>query len=106
MARPKGLPNKRTKEICELIDGSKLGLIEAMIAVLNNDWKTLGLDDAKKTQWTSSGIEYEVDAITLDQRIEIMKTLIKYRYSQKQSVEVSTGDTGIKIVIEDYTGKK
>lgn len=101
--RGKGIPNKRTKEICELIDKAQLGPAEFHIAVLNLDYKTLKLESDKKTEWTSSGIEYEVDAIPLEMRMDSAKTLMKYRYSQKQAVEMSTGESGIKIVIEDYT---
>jgi hypothetical protein len=103
--RPKGIPNKRTKEICDLIDQSRLGPAEALLAILNLDYKALGRDSATRTRWTSAGIEYEEEVISLESQLDAAKQLMKYRYSQKQAVEVSTGEAGIKIIVEDYSKK-
>jgi hypothetical protein len=101
--RAPGIPNKKTKEVCDLIDKAKLGPLEFLIAVLSLDYEALSIESAKKVQWTNAGIEYEVDAIPVELRMDAAKTLMKYRYSQKQAVEHSTGESGIKIFIEDYT---
>lgn len=103
MAKKKGTPNKKTTEICELIDRAALGPLEFHLAVLNLDYKKLKIDSPKRTEWTGSGIEYEVDAITLDQRMDSAKTLMKYRYSQKQAVDVTSGGEPLKLIIEDYS---
>lgn len=104
--RPKGLPNKKTQEICALIDQAELGPLEFHLAILNLDYEKLKLPGEKRTEWTGSGIEYEVDSIPLELRMDSAKTLMKYRYSQKQAVEHSTGEAGMKIIVEDYSKKE
>jgi len=105
--RAKGIPNKRTKEISDLIDQSKLGPAEALLAILNRDFEALGLDSAKVSRWTSAGIEYEEDAISLNAQLDAAKTLMKYRYSQRQAVEVSNGEDGpLRIEVVRYISKK
>ena len=103
--RPKGVKNSRNRDLDALIDASPLGPAEAYLAVLNNDWGKLGYDSGERVYWLQSGIEVAEPLITLDHKLSAAKELMKYRYAQKKAMELSTGDTGIKIVIEDYTKK-
>lgn len=89
MPRTHGAKNKKTKDLDDLIDMSKLPLVDAYLAVLNGDWKALGYKEGTVTKWLPAGIEVEEDRITLDHRMSAMKELMKYRYAQKRSVEVS-----------------
>lgn len=89
MPRTAGSKNKRNQDLDALIDKSKLGLVDAYLAVLNGDWQALGYTEASVRKWLPSGIEVEEDRITLDHRMGAMKELMKYRYAQKRSVEVS-----------------
>ena len=103
MSRTKGALNKSTTEVKALIDRSKLGPAQALLAVLNRDFKKLKLPSADVTKWLPSGIEYTEPAIKIEHQIEAAKILMKYRYSQMQSVELSGEVKGIEIVVRDYT---
>ncbi len=73
---------------------------------INGDWKGLGYDGPVRTEWTSSGIEYEVPTIKLEHRIDAAKQACRYLYTQKASVTVQGGTEPIRIIVEDYTSKK
>lgn len=75
MARTLGSKNYKTREVDAIIDAAKLGPLEGLMAVIANDFDTLNV---------------EPDEISLMLRIDAMKTLMKYRYSQKQALEIST----------------
>lgn len=89
MARPRGSKSRRTLELDAHVDQSKLPLLDAYLAVLNGDWEALGYTEPTVNKWLPSGIEVVEDRITLDHRMSAMKELMKYRYAQKRSVEVS-----------------
>lgn len=89
MARPAGAKNKRSQDLDTLIDASKLPLVAAYLAVLNADWATLGYGSETVQRFTKDGDPYEEERITLDHRVSAMRELMKYRYAQKRSVEVS-----------------
>lgn len=44
--------------------------------------------------------------ITPGMRLHAAREASKYLYSQKRAVEVSSGEQGFKIVVEDFTAKK
>jgi len=100
--RPKGLPNKRTRLVEEIAAKFDIDPFEVLMMVAAGDWKGLGYETKSKTIFTPQGIEMEEDNVTLSNRVAAAKEAAKYLYSQKQSVALSTGDSGIKIIVEDY----
>jgi hypothetical protein len=101
--RQKGTPNKRNLNVEDIASRFELDPFEVLLMVVNKDWKGLGFDGPNKTCFTSNGIEYEKPNIELTDRVQAAKEASKYLYSQKQAVALSSGDTGFKIVVCDYT---
>lgn len=105
--RTKGTPNKRSQHVEEIASRFKLDPFELLMMVVSGDWKGLGYDSPSTTSYSPAGIEFEELNITLDHRIQAAKEASKYLYSQKKAVEISSAeDTGIKIIVEDYTKSK
>ena len=103
--RPKGVKNLRTRTIEEIASKFNIDPFEVLMMVAVGDWQGLGYESKTKTTFTMQGIEVEEENIKLSDRVQAAKEASKYLYSQKQSVAISTGDSGIKIIIEDYSKK-
>lgn len=103
--RQSGTPNKRTLKVEEIASQFDIDPFEVLMMIAAGDWKGLGFDERSKTTFSPQGIEIEEDNVPLSQRCQAAKEAAKYLYSQRQSVAISTGETGIKIIVEDY-GKK
>lgn len=106
--RAKGSKNVKTgRFVAELVANRKnFDPLEVLIDIARGDWEALGYDKKTYTSWTAAGIEFEVDHISLQERNKAAKEVAKYLYSAKQAVELTTGEAGFKIVIEDYSHKK
>lgn len=104
--RPRGIKNTRTRLVEEIAAKFKVDPFEVLMMVAAGDWKALGYDSKTKTTFTQAGIEVEEDKVTLTNRVAAAKEAAKYLYAAKQSVAISTGDSGIKIIVEDYTKAK
>jgi hypothetical protein len=105
MGRPKGAKNKRSFNAEELFREHDFDPLEFLILVAAGDWKALGFKAATKTTFTAQGIEIEEDTVPLKERTAAAKEASKYLYAQKQSVALSSGETGFKIIVEDYLAK-
>lgn len=105
MGRPKGAKNKRTLLVEEIAMRFDIDPFEVLMMVAAGDWKGLGYAEKSKTTFTLQGIEVEEDNVPLAQRVQAAKEAAKYLYAQKQSVAISTQDSGLKIIVEDYTKK-
>ena len=107
--RPKGAKNRRTMKVEEIADKyitrDDQDPFAVLLMVAAGDWKALGFDMKDKISYTNSGIEFEEMNIKLSDRISAAKEAAKYLYAQKQSIEHSTGESGVKIILEDYTKK-
>jgi len=107
--RPKGAKNRRTMKVEEIADkyitSDEQDPFAVLLMVAAGDWKGLQFDEKTKISYTAAGIEFEEYNIKLADRVSAAKEAAKYLYAQKQSIALSTGDTGLKIVIEDYSGK-
>ena len=78
---------------------------EILMMIACGDWKGLGYENKTKTTFTAQGIEVEEENIKLSDRVSAAKEAARYLHSPKQSIALSTGDSGIKIIVEDYTKK-
>lgn len=104
--RQKGTPNKRSLLVEEIAAKFNIDPFEVLMMVAAGDWKSLGYDSKTKISYTGAGIEFEEDNVRLEHRVGAAKEAARYLYAQKQSVALSTGDTGIKIIVEDYSKKE
>lgn len=107
MGRPKGSKNEKAgRFVAELVANRKnFDPLELLIEIAQGDWKALGFDSKTKTTFTMNGIEIEEEHISLQERNKAAKEVAKYLYSAKQAIQLTTGEEGFRIVIEDY-GKK
>jgi hypothetical protein len=103
--RTKGSRNKRNLVVEEIAARFDLDPFEVLMMVASGDWKGLGYDAKTKVTFTPQGIEVEEDNVPLPSRVQAAKEASKYLYAQKQSVAISTEDSGVKIIVEDYTSK-
>ncbi len=105
MPRPKGSKNRRTRLVEEIADRFDIDPFEVLMMIAAGDWKGLGYETKSKITYTAQGIEVEEENVPLAQRCQAAKEAAKYLYAQKQSVSLSTGDSGVEIIVKDYTGK-
>lgn len=105
MARPKGAKNKRNLEVEEIALRFDMNPFEVLMMIAAGDWKGLGFEEKTHTTFTPQGIEIEEQNISVGERGKAAAACCKYLYSAKQSVEVSTGQSGFKVIIEDYSKK-
>lgn len=90
--RKKGTPNKRTKEAHAIADRVKCDPFEILCYFAKGDWKGLGYK--------------EPVVIELNTRAKAAADAAKYLYPQRKATELSTSEDGMRIIIEDYGGKK
>lgn len=105
MGRPKGSKNKHSFQVEELAQTFDVEPFEILMRIATGDWKFFGFKSATETVYTAQGIEMEQLAIPIKDRGAAAAKACAYLYSQKQAVQLSTVDTGIKIIIEDYSKK-
>jgi len=105
MSRPKGCKNKRSITVEMIAARFKIDPFEVLMMVAAGDWKGLGYESATRTSFAASGIEFEELVITVKDRLLAAKEATRYLYSAKQSIEVSSGSEGFKVIIEDYSKK-
>lgn len=89
--RKKGALNKRNLLVEEIASRFSVDPFEVLMMFVAADWKGLGLE---------SSLEIKVS-----DRLQAAKEAARYLYAQKQSVAVSTVDSGIRVEIVDYTTK-
>jgi hypothetical protein len=103
--RPKGVKNIKTFNVEEIASRFALDPFEVLMMVVNNDWKGLGFDAPAKISYTNAGIEFEEPHVKMPERVAAAGKASRYLYAEKKAVELSTGETGIKIEIVDYSTK-
>lgn len=78
---------------------------EILMRVASGDWQFFGFKGDTKVTYSPQGIEIEELNIPFKDRVQAAKEASRYLYSPKQAVDPKTGDSGIRVVIEDYTKK-
>lgn len=100
--RPKGSKNKHTFQVEEIAQKYDLEPFEILTMIAMGDWKGMGFEAKTKTTFTMNGIEVEEENIPLKDRVMAAKECAKYLYSAKQAIALSTGESGFKVIVEDY----
>jgi hypothetical protein len=105
--RKKGSPNRKTLVIEELVARLDVDPLEVLLLFTKGDWKALGYESESIICYNSAGVEYSKLTILPEHRISAAKEAVKYLYSQKKSVDISSNsEEGFKIMVQDYTVKK
>lgn len=101
--RAKGTPNKKTKELMELI--GDFSPVPGLIAICERDYKALGIEEFIFVEKAEGEVKAQ-PTITVDLQMQAMKELMKYMYPQKRAVELSNPEGQVfKVIIEDYSKK-
>jgi len=103
--RPKGCKNKRNLEVEAIAARFAINPFEVLMMIAAGDWKGLGFKTKTTKVFTASGAMNEVENVPLNERNQAAKEASKYLYSQKNKVELTTGQEGFKIIVEDYSEK-
>lgn len=101
--KPKGAKNKSTQLVEET--AARLGLdpFEILCLFAKGDWKALGYDAEMYFVEKAEGAVTGHYVVTSEMRLKAAQEACKYLYSTKKAVEISTGEDGIKLTIQDYT---
>lgn len=106
MARPKGVPNRKTTELQEIAERIGVNPFEILCLFAKEDWKGLGYEKATYTKVFQDGGTMEIERISPELRFQAAKEASKYLFPQRKAVELSTqDDAGFKIIVEDYLSK-
>ena len=89
--KPKGAKNLINRDVEAIAAKLNVKPFEVLCHFAAGDFAALGLDKGQ---------------ISPRMRLHAAREASKYLYSQRRAVEVSSGDSGFKIVVEDFTVKK
>jgi len=107
MGRPKGSANRQTIDLEDKAKSLGVDPFEILLLFAKRDWSALGYEEEFEERLTKDGGVFYVPHISADLQMNAAKEASKYLYSQKRAVELSNSeDTGFKVIIEDYQGKK
>lgn len=90
--RVKGTPNKSTEYIFDLCKKNNFDPIEALIHVAKNNWEKLGYSSPEIEKQGFQGIVTYEPVVSMDHRIDAMKTLVSYMYPKRKAIEHSLSD--------------
>lgn len=104
MARPKGSQNRKTKELHELADSLGISPFQILLHFANGDWKALGYkkEGVIKANEHCSWLELTIPTSV---RAKAAGEACEYLYPKRKAVELSAGENGFKVIIEDYMAK-
>lgn len=105
MGRPKGSKNIRSFNAELLAQELDFDPLEFLLRVAMGDWKSLGFEAKSKISYTNAGVEFDEENIPLKERVAAAREASRYLHSAKQSIALSPGESGFKIVVEDYSKK-
>lgn len=103
--RQKGSLNKRTQLVEDIAARFDLDPFEVLMLFMMGDWKALGYENECYFAEKPDGEIKMGYVIPPELRMNAAKEASKYLYAQKKAVELSSGETGIKIIVEDYLKK-
>jgi hypothetical protein len=101
--RQKGTPNKSTEYLFELCKQNDFDPIQGLIWVAQNDWKSLGYDTGEIERQGFQGIVVTESVISLEHRVDAMKTLTAYMYPKRKAIEMSVDKDSVPTVVLAYS---
>lgn len=105
MGRPKGVKNIRSFNAEILAERLGCDPLEILLRFAKGDWEGLGYDSEVYHLETEKGPVKECFVITPNMRLTAAKEAVKYLHAAKHSAEITTGDEGFRIIVEDYSKK-
>lgn len=104
--RQKGTPNKDPLQLEERAMSLGVDVFAVLANFVAGNWKQLGYDNETYVMENAQGATKIGYTITPEMRLKAATELMKYIYSQKKALEMSTGNDGFRVIIEDYSEKK
>lgn len=105
--RKKGTPNKDSLPLEEKAKSLGIDPFEILLLFAGGKWKELGYDNEVYHSEKADGSVKMGYTITPEMRLKASSEACQYLLPKKKAVELSnSGDTGFKIVIEDYSKKE
>lgn len=96
--RKPGSVNKKTEALQEIADRNGVNPFEILCLIAKGDLRNLGYQFGE----SQVPLDYQIDIAT---RMGAAKEAARYLYPQRKAVELSTDESGFKIVLCDYTSK-
>lgn len=104
--REKGTPNKDSLNLEERAKERGVDVFNVALDFASGNWKALGYDNECYVMENPSGATKIGYTITPEMRLKAIEFLMKYIYTQKKAVELSSDAKGFEIVIKDYGSRK
>jgi len=101
--RKKGTPNKSTDYIFDLCEKNNFDPIQALIWVAQNNWKSLGYRDSHIEKQGFQGVVTSEPIISVDHRIDAMKSLTGYMYPKRKAIEMTMDKNSVQPIILAYS---
>lgn len=102
--RAKGTPNKSTSHIQERCEALGLEPIDAIILFAKGDYEALKLPQYYEKQGFGGTTTME-PSITVDHRIDCLKTLIQYLYPKRKAIEHTVTEESKGAFVFNYNTK-
>lgn len=83
---------RTSKNLLEVTEEMGISPFEFLLHVINNDWKAIGYDSPSITMSGKDGGTYEIDRISLSDRVACAREATQYLHAKKKSVEVKGSD--------------
>ena len=99
--RKKGSGNKKSLLVAEKAMELGVDPFEILLKFASADWKALGYKE--EYQVTKDGARL---TISPEVRLKAASEACQYILPKKKAMEISNGENGFKLIIEDYTTKK
>ena len=104
--RPKGSKNIKSFDAELLATRLGVDVLEILLRMAAGDWEGLGYENSVYHSEKADGSTKLGYVITPQMRLDAASQACKYFYSTKQSVQVSTADTGFRIEVVNYEDLK
>lgn len=101
--RKKGTPNKDTLPIEQKALDLGVDPFQILLHFAGGNWKALGYENECYFTEKADGAVKMGYVISPEMRCKAASEACQYLLPKKKAIELSTADTGIKIVVEDYS---
>lgn len=103
--RKKGTPNKMTIPLEQKCQELGVDPFEGLLLFAAGNWKKLGYENECYFTEKADGAVKMGYVISPEMRLKAYQEACQYILPKRKAIELASGDTGLKIVIEDYTKK-
>lgn len=103
--RQKGTPNKESLPLEQKAKDLGVDPFDILLKFAAGNWKDLGYENECYFMEKPDGAVKMGYTITPEMRLKAASEACQYLLPKKKAVELSTAETGIRIIVEDYTNE-